>query len=208
MPDSYSDYGSQGVVSGQSGSGIAQIASGLIGGITGLIQRHKAKKALAGLQYPTETIPQEVLQNQQLATLRANTGLPSEQYNQAMQNVARQQNAAIRGATDRRSGLLTIAQNQQQGNDAVLNLDVANAKARLGNEKTLMGVNNTVGAYRQKAWDWNVRQKYTRDYSYAQGLLGAGNQNFIGGLDKAASGILNIGQDFGKVASGLLKGGL
>jgi hypothetical protein len=169
-------------------SGIANAASGLISGITGIFQKHKANKLLASLQRPQYVIPNEVLQNQKQAELNARQGLPSEQYNQGMQNIARQQNSALQRATDRRGGLLAVAGTQQAGNDATLNLDVANANARLKNQNTLYGVNNQVAGYRDKAFQINQMQPYQQNYNYAMGLLGAGNQNLVGGIDKLASG--------------------
>ena len=53
----------------------ASAASGIIGSITGLIQQGKANKILKRLQYPTQSIPNEVLRNQKIAENVANTGL-------------------------------------------------------------------------------------------------------------------------------------
>jgi len=171
-------------------SGIASAASGLISGITGLFQKHKANKLLSRLNRPQYTIPNEVMQNQKQAELNARQGLPSEQYQQGMQNIARQQNTALQRASDRRGGLLAVAGTQQMGNDASLNLDVANANARLKNQNTLYGINNQVAGYKDKAFQINQMQPYEQDRSYALGLLGAGNQNLTGGIDKLASGAL------------------
>jgi hypothetical protein len=170
------------------GQGVADQVSGLISGITGLVQKHKANALLAQTKRPTYAIPNEVLQNQKQAELNANTGLPSEQYQQGMQNINRQQNAALQRATDRRGGLLAVAGTQQQANDATLKLDVANAQARLNNQRTLYGINNQVAGYRDKAFNINQMQPYQQNYSYAMGLLGAGNQNLISGIDKFATG--------------------
>lgn len=185
---------------GGQGSGITQGISGLVSGITGLIQKHKANQLLARTQRPTYAIPDEVLQNQKMAQLNAATGLPSEQYNQAMQNIQRQQNSAIQRASDRRGGLLAVAGAQQTGTDANLKLDVSNAQARLNNQKTLYGVNNNVAAYRDKAFQINQMQPYQQQYNYGMQLLGQGNQNLFSGIDKLAAGT-------GKLLDGSSKGG-
>lgn len=179
-----------GALFGPVGSGIGAVAGGLISGITGLFQKKKANKLLASLQRPQYVIPNEVLQNQKQAELNSRQGLPSEQYNQGMQNIARQQNTALQRATDRRGGLLAVAGTQQLGNDASLNLDVANANARLKNQNTLYGINNQVAGYRDKAFQINQMQPYQQNYNYAMGLLGSGNQNLVSGIDKVASGAL------------------
>lgn len=163
---------------GQGGGGIlggvSQITSGLVSGITGLIQRGEAKKILKDNPYPTYEIPNEVRE-------AAATGLPSEQYNQAMQNIQRQQLTALKNANDRRGGLATVGTINQQTNDATLSLDAKNAMARQQNQLRL-------ASYRDKAFDWNVKNKYQQNYGYGMSLLGAGNQNLTGGIDKALAG--------------------
>ncbi len=175
---------------GMLASSAASAASGLISGITGLIQKHKANKLLSQLNRPQYIIPNEVMQNQKQAELNARQGLPSEQYKQGQQNIARQQNTALQRASDRRGGLLAVAGAQQVGTDANLNLDVANANARLKNQNTLYGINNQVAGYKDKAFQINQMQPYEQNRQYAMGLLGAGNQNLNSGLDKFASGAL------------------
>lgn len=173
-------------------SGIAEAAGGVISGITGLIQKHKGNKLLKSLQYPTEELPAEYQQNQNLAQTMAATGLPSEQYNLAMKNIQRQQLMALRAANDRRGGLNVLPALLQGGNDATLKLDAANAQQRIANQRNLMTVNNQLGGLKRDIFDKNIRQKYMNDYSYAMSLKGIGNQNFVGGLDKLAAGGLGL----------------
>lgn len=125
--------------------------------------------SLVNQQFPDYNIPSAI-------TNAASQGLPSEQYAQAMQNIQRQQSATISKAQDRRSGLAAIGMAQQNSNDAMLNLDVANAKARQQNQRTLAG-------YQDKQWQLNTKGKYDRDYNYGMQLLGAGNQNTASAID-------------------------
>jgi hypothetical protein len=153
--------------------------------ITGGVQKHKANKALADLNrnQPIETIPQEILQNQELASLRSKTGLPSEQYAMAQKNIERQQARSLKAAMDRKMGLNLIGTLDDNANTAQGNLDVANAQARLGNEKTLMNVNNQVGNWRKGIYDRNVRQVWNRNFDYNMALKGQGNQNIANGIN-------------------------
>jgi hypothetical protein len=173
---------------------IAQGLGGALKFFGGNSQKGKGQKILDEIgESSDEQVPAEVLKNQKTAELRANTGLPSEQYAQAMRNLQRQQMKAQSRTNDRRGGLMTIAGNQQNYNDAILGLDVANAKARLQNENTLYGINNTVGNWRDKVWRNNVKDKWDRKYQYAMSLLGAGNQNKSNGIDQligAGAGLL------------------
>lgn len=181
----------------------ANAAGGLLSGITGLIQKGQGRKLLKGLQYPTEQLPQEVVANQRLAEQRAAEGLPSEQYNQAMKNIQRQQLMALRGAHDRRGGLGVLSGIQQGTNDATLNLDVANANARLNNQRQLMNVNSQTANWKSQLFNANVRDKYNRDYNYGMGLVGMGNQNLVGGIDRLAAGGVGLlaGGGFGSKRS-------
>ena len=172
---------------GQS-QGVPNMASGLVSGIAGYLQRRKAKKLLKGLHQPQYTMPNEVLKNQKMAELAANEGMPSQQYNNAMKNFQRNQAGVLAGSMDRRSALMALPQIQRQTNDAMGNLDAQDATMRQQNQRTLYGINSEVGKYRDKEFDINRMQPYQRDYSYAMGLLGAGNQNLIGGIDKLLSG--------------------
>lgn len=174
--------------SGGVGQALANTVSGVFSGIVGLGQRKKAKRLLANLQRPEYMIPNEVLQNQKMAQQAANEGLPSQQYNQAMQNIQRQQNRALTAATDRRGGLMALPGLQQQSNDALLGLDVKDAQARMANQQRLYGINSQVGQYRDKAFEINKMQPYQRDYGYAQSLLGMGNQNLYGGIERLIAG--------------------
>lgn len=181
---------------GGGGQGVANIAGGLLSGVTGFFQRKKAKKELAKLQRPEYSIPNEVLQNQKMAQLAASEGLPSQQYNNAMKNIQRSQTNALSGAIDRRSALMALPRLQQQANDAYGKLDAADANARMSNQRQLYGINSQVAGYRDKEFNINKMQPYQDNLSYYRSLLGAGNQNLVAGIDKAASG------------AGLLLGGI
>lgn len=152
----------------------------------GIHKKNMAKRALAAAnaERPTEQVPQAELDNQALARQNANTGLPSAQYNVAMQNIKNQQMQALQGSQDRRGGLALVGQIQAQGNQANSNLDAANSEQRLKNDQTLMGVNSEIGQWQDKVWQNNYNDKYKNDYNYAMGLLGSGNANVTTGVDQ------------------------
>lgn len=166
--------------------GGGQLLGGIVSGIVGGGQRSEAKRIMRSNIRPDYEIPQEAVQ-------AAAEGLPSEQYSNAMKNIQRQQAAAISAAHDRRGGLEAIAKTQALTNSAVGDLDAANAAARMQNQKVL-------AQYREKAWDWNKRQKYEDTNNYAMSLMGAGNQNLIGGITKGIAG-LGLGA-YGMIGSG------
>lgn len=194
--------GAESVLAGATPWGaVAQGISGLIGLGVGALQRHAGKKYLKKLgEQPLEKMPSDITENKNLATKMALTGLPSEQYQQAMQNIQRQQLTALKGANDRRFGLGLVGALQQGTNDATLNLDVQNANARMANQRQLLSVNNQVAGWKDKLYQNNELNPWMRKYQYGQQLLGAGNQNLTGGLDKLFAGGLSA-------ASGGLFGG-
>lgn len=171
------------------GQGAANIASGLLGGITGLFQKRKGKKLLqAAGEQPLYNIPQEILRNQKQAELNAQEGLPSQQYNNAMKNIQASQRNALSSSLDRRSALMALPSIQRAANNAYGNLDSQDAQARRQNQQTLYNVGNTTAQYRDKQWNYNMLQPWQRKYNYGMQLMGAGNQNLVGGIDKFASG--------------------
>lgn len=155
--------------------GGAKLIGGIFKGIAGGKQKREGRRILRDNPAPEYQIPGEI-------TTAAAEGLPSQQYEQAMKNIQRQQLTAIKSAQDRRGGLASIGKIQDNTNNATLGLDVADAQARQQNQLRL-------AQYRDKAWDWNKRQKFERNYSYGMNLLGAGNQNVAAGFDQAVAGI-------------------
>lgn len=188
-----SSLGSSGGGSGGSGGGgvgqaVANIQGGLLAGGVGYFQRRKGKKMLKNLHQPVYDIPNEVLENKRRAEMAANEGMPSQQYTNAMRNFQRNQTSALSASLDRRSALMALPRIQQQSNDATSNLDAQDAAMRNQNQRALYGINSQVAQYRDKAFDINKMQPYQRDYGYAMGLLGAGNQNLLSGADKLIAG--------------------
>ena len=182
--------------------GIAQGVGGLISGISGLIQSGKANKMLKKLQYPTEQMPKEYEQNLRDAEVMAATGMPSEQYNQAMRNIQRQQLTALRYGSAN-----YLPQILQGTNDATLGLDAQDAAMKLQNQKGLIGIRGQLGDVKRDLFDKNVRGKYNQDWNYAMSLKGAGNQNLVGGIDKLATGGLMMFGGYGGAGRGGRNGG-
>lgn len=176
--------------------GIGATAYSLISSNT---KEKRAKKELERLNgaAPVETIPNEIIQNQQLASLRAKTGLPSEQYAMAQKAIQRQQAKTLRSASDRRMGLGLLASVDDNANRAQGNLDAQNANARLQNEKVSMDINNQVGNWKKGIYDRNVRQVWERNRDYNMAVVGQQQQNkanaINSGINLAASALMSSG---------------
>lgn len=155
--------------------GAGALVGGILKGSKARKQKKEGRQILADNPSPEYNIPDEI-------TSAAAEGLPSQQYEQAMKNIQRQQMTALRSSNERRGGIANIGRIQSGTNDATMNLDVADAQARQQNQRTL-------AQYKDKAWDWNKRQKFERNYDYGMNLLGAGNQNSAAATDQIVSGI-------------------
>jgi hypothetical protein len=200
MPGEDQLLGATQQMAGNIGSGL----SGLLSGITGFSQRSQGKKLLAQNPYPTEQMPTEVLQNQQMAQQMAQQGMPSAQYQQAQKDIQRQQVQALNAATDRRGGLDAIGAIQEGSNQAAGQLNAQDAAMRTQNRLNLQNVNNQVAGWKDKLFDWNQRNKYLQNYRYGMSLIGAGNANIMGGADKLIGGLVGAGAAgaFGSGAGG------
>lgn len=158
---------------------IPAIAQMLIGGA----QAIRGGNIVKNINFPTYDIPPEISANQQLAAMMAMQGLPSAQYNQALNNIMRNQTFGLSALQDRRSALPGIGNIVQRSNDATLGLDVSDANLRRQNQLLSMQQNQLMAGYRDKAFDWNNKYPYLRDYNYGRSLQGAGWQNVFGGLN-------------------------
>ena len=169
----------------------AQLLSGGLSLLKGAKQKREAKKIAEGNTRPDMPIPSAILENQKLAKSMAQEGMASEQYTKGLKNIDRSATNALRGATDRRGGLMAVGQVQGSKNDALLNLDVA----RQRNQQGLINQNSNLARYQQNAWDWNKKQKFLETAASARALMGAGAANFNQGLDRGLTG-LTYGADF------------
>jgi len=143
-------------------------------------QKRRARHQQEALERskPVDKIPDELVKNQELASLRSKTGLPSEQYAMAQKAIQRQQARTLKSASDRRMGLGLLAGIDDNANRAQGNLDVANAQARIGNEKTLMNVNNQVASWKTAKINRDL-SRWDNNMDYARAVEGSANQNRV-----------------------------
>lgn len=156
-------------------------------------QRMEARKIMQKIgEMPPETVAPEMMENQTLARIGAQTGLPSEQYNLAMKNIQRQQMNAIKSAQDRRMVGSLIPGVQQATNDATGKLDAQNAMARMNNQGKLLNANAQIGRRRGEIYRNYLQNYYLPNLNYARALNGAGYQNAISGVEQGVGGIANF----------------
>jgi len=167
------------------GTLIGGVGGAALGVLSGLFGKKKANRVLQNNPYPAQSIPTEVLANQQIAQGAANEGMPTEQYEQTAKGIQRSQNAAIEAAATTPGGAVrNIGAIQQATNDATGQLGAQSAEMRRQNRAELYNANNQVASWKDKLFDWNQRQKYIQNYNYGMGLLGQSNQNIMTGADR------------------------
>lgn len=181
-----------------SAGGAGGVFSGLTSGVmkiaVGQGQLREGRRLLNRLgEMPNQTIPQEVLENKTNAEIAAREGMPSAQYAQAMRNIQRQQASAIQAGQNRRMAGSLIGGIQQNTNSANLNLDVANANARMKNQAKLASANNNIGMWRNRIYENYINKKYIPEQNYARSLQGAGNANRIAGIDSVMGSVGGMG---------------
>jgi len=172
-------------------------------GIQGIFQGAKGAKLAKKNIRPTYEIPQEFQQNLAIAENMGRVGLPQQQYTQGLQNIQRGQTAGLRqlGRMGRGGNVAGLA---RAGMDATLGLDVADANARMSNQRAAMGYRSQIGQQQLAKQQYDKFGKYEEQAAAAEALKGAGRQNVMGGLtDLANIGMTTIA--YGDLGSGKVK---
>jgi len=166
--------------------GAIGIGAGVLQGVAGLFQKAKANKMLKSLKDPGYNIPGEYEKNLAISESMAKTGMPTEQYNQALTNIQRGTQAGTRQLS-RMSNPFAAIQGLSRGQqEAGLNLDVANANARRQNILGAMGARRELAGQKLAQQQYS-QQSYMDKVNQANALKGAGAQNMFGGFRNIAS---------------------
>ena len=148
---------------------------------------------------PQYEIPQEYMNNVNLAGNLMNLGMPREQYLNALTGIQRNQNFGLSALQDRRSGLAGIGNLVQQSNDATLKLDATDANMlrdsqfRGGSMK--ISANYQLGMQRLAKQQWDKFNPFLAKVAQGQALLGAGLKDLTGGMDGAST--IGLIREFG-----------
>lgn len=172
------------------GAGIA-IGSGLLKGGLGFLQQLKGKKMLKKAVDPGYKIPKGFSENLSRAEQLERIGMPSQQYNQAQQNISRNVGTGVRALSRSSNPAAGVAGLVRAQNDATLGLDVSNAAARRQNILQAMGARREM-AGQQLAQQQYAQNRYFDKVNEANARIGAGTQNIFGGIsDIGTAGIMS-----------------
>jgi len=145
--------------------------------ISGAVQEHKANELQKQLKTPVDQIPAEFYQNREIARQMAQIGLPSQQYNNSVNNINSNQAAALAAAQNSNNPAGVIQGVVGQTNRAKANLDAEDAQARENNQRYFIQENSQLGHRKDQQEQANVFDPYTRDFNLMQAYRGAGQQN-------------------------------
>ena len=172
------------------GMGIAA-GAGLLKAGLGFLQQAKGKKMLKRTVDPGYKIPKGFGQNLAQSEQMARTGLGSEQYNKAQQNISRNVGTGVRALSRSSNPAAGVAGLVRAQSDATLGLDVSNAAAKRQNILQAMGARREM-AGQQLAQQQYAQNRYFDKVNEAQARIGAGTQNIFGGLsDIGTAGIMS-----------------
>lgn len=189
---------------------LTAIAAGAQGikALVGVGQMIFGSKALrkANKNRPMYDIPQEYMDNVNMADGIMNMGMPRESYVAQMTGIQRNQNFGLNALSDRRSGLAGIGNLVQQGNDAMMQLNATDASMRNQNKITGTGMKMNakyqLGMQKLAKQQWDKFNPFLAKVAQAQGTIGAGMQNFGGSIDALSMIAMQSEGGFGKKKTG------
>jgi hypothetical protein len=166
--------------------------AGLLKAGAGIYQQAKGKKMLKKTIDPGYKIPKGFGQNLAQSEQLARVGMPSQQYNQAQQNISRNVGTGVRALSRSANPAAGVAGLVRAQNDATMGLDVSNASARRQNILQAMGARREM-AGQQLAQQQYAQNRYFDKVNEANARIGAGTQNIFGGIsDIGTAGLMGM----------------
>lgn len=176
-------------------------AGALIKGVTGLVQTLRARKLEKQNPFVTEQANSLLEQNAAQAKERSRSGLPQQQYRNAVNNIGKNQAGGVRALMRSANPGAGLASMIRAGNDASINLDIADANAVQGNQRFSMQQNQVLAQEQNRVWNWNKRERYMQKLAQSEAMKGAGMQNMMGAAnDVVGMGMMGMA---GKAAGGV-----
>jgi hypothetical protein len=158
---------------------------------TGIAQYLQGRKALRNTKRPMREIPREVIANLNQAQVQALEGMPEEQRNLFIQDMQRGQQQAVRGLSDRRAGIAGIPQLYQGELDSLNRLAMQDSAMRLQNQNLLTAQRAEMGRQRDTQFQLNEYEPFLNKMRMAEGLIGSGMQNAMGGITDASKMLMD-----------------
>jgi hypothetical protein len=149
--------------------------------VVGLLQYLEGRKQARATR-PLREIPDEIFQNLNQAEIQALEGMPMEQRQRYVQDIQRGSQSALRAMGDRRAGIAGIPQIYQKELDSYGNLAGQDAMMRMQNQDRLAANRMEMARQKDTQFQLNEYEPFLNKMRLAEGLIGAGMQNFMGGM--------------------------
>lgn len=172
----------------------------------GAAQFFKGNKMARNNIRPQYQIPGEIQGMLTDAQIGAMQGMPAEQITQYMNQLGASGNEQMRqiqagsggSAANMLQNITAVNRNQNKG---LMDLLSANAQQRLQNMRYYDQARQSMAGFRDKQWELNKLQPFQDKAKTASALVGAGMQNFMGGLSTLGEGATTLAMN------GMLGGG-
>lgn len=158
------------------------IGSGIVSGLFGRSQRRRARRLERENVRPVYQPNSQIEQNLVEAQALARRGLPSQIYNNQLNQM--QQGLATGLRTLNRGGVspYNIASILSGYNRGLSNLNAMDAQAMEQNRRTLFSAREAMAGEERRAFEINQLNPYMQTAQEVARLRGAGDQNIFGGL--------------------------
>lgn len=173
---------------------------------TGISQRRRARELERQNVRPVATADPNLAYNRQLALQQSRSGLPSQVYNNQLNQIQQNLGTGLR-FLGQRGNLATNVNAMVRGtNQSTANLNAMDAQARLQGEQNLMRANTALAEENRYLFNVNQLTPYMQNAQNIASLRRAGTQNIAGGFGMLGQGAMmgvfgNLGIGGGSASS-------
>lgn len=157
-------------------------APAVIQGISGLFGIARGKKMARNNPFPNQAVNQNLIQNAAMADNMARVGTPSQQYNNQLQDIQKNQTGGVRILSRSSNPIAGVSGLVRASNEAIGGLNARDAMDRVNNQRLAMQQRGILAGEENRVWDWNKKTRYLQNAQAAAETIGAGRQNLFGGL--------------------------
>ena len=157
---------------------------------TGISQRRKARELERQNVRPVATADPNLAYNRQLALQQARTGLPSQVYNNQLNQIQQNLGTGLRFLGQRGNLSTNINSLVRTMNQSVADLNAMDAQARLQGVQNLMRANTALAEENRYLFNVNQLTPYMQTAQQVASLRRAGIQNIAGGFGMLGQGAM------------------
>lgn len=166
---------------------------------TGILQRRKARELERQNVRPVATADPNLAYNRQLALQQARTGLPSQVYNNQLNQIQQNLGTGLRFLGQRGNLSTNVNSLVRTMNQSVANLNAMDAQARLQGVQNLMRANTALAEENRYLFNVNQLTPYMQTAQQVAALRSAGTQNIAGGFGMLGQGaMMGVFNNLGK----------